>query len=94
MIMRARGIYSIAHLSRCSCQNGDAVAERLVNKLFRQYFETFCNFNPMVARGNYVGRLPDYFALFMKIRFQCSDTPVESQDMKKPSTNYIFSRRQ
>ena len=24
---------SIAHLSRCSCQNGDAVEERLVNKL-------------------------------------------------------------
>ena len=45
----------------------------------------------MVASSNSVGRLPDYFALFMKIRFQCSDIPVESQGMKKPSTNYIFS---
>ena len=46
--------------------------------------------NPMVASGNYVGRLPDYFALFMKIRFQCSDIPVEIQDIKKPPQIIYF----
>ena len=44
----------------------------------------------MVASGNYVGRLPDCVSLFMKIRFQCSDIPVESQDMKKPSQTIYF----
>ena len=63
-----------------------------VKKLFPSIRNKCLTLNPMVASGNSVGRLPDYFALFVEIRFQCSDTPVESKDMKKHSTNYIFSR--
>ena len=44
----------------------------------------------MVASGNSVGRVPEYFALFLKIRLHCSDIPVESQNMKKPFTKTMY----